>query len=43
MNMSAISLLNALKTAREVKSAIFKKFLSSWYITKAFDRVLIQA
>ena len=40
MDMSVISLLNLLETAREMKSDVF---LSSWDITKAFDRVLIQA
>ena len=40
MDMSVISLLNVLETAREMKSDIF---LSSWDITKAFDRVPSQA
>ena len=40
MDMSVISLLNVLETAREMKSDVF---LSSWDITKAFDRVPIQA
>ena len=39
MDMSVISLLNVLETAREMKSDVF---LSSWDITKAFDRVPIQ-
>ena len=40
MDMSVISLLNVLETAREMKSDVF---LSSCDITKAFDRVPIQA
>ena len=40
MDLSVLSLMNVLETAKEWKSDIY---LSSWDITKAFDRVPIQA
>jgi hypothetical protein len=40
MDLSVLALLNVLETAKEWKSDVF---LSSWDITRAFDRVPIQA